>query len=135
MSLIQRAERYFEFEALGTNWRTEILAGITTFLTMSYIVFVNPSILREAGMPVTGVGAATCVAAARRQPDDGARRALPRRACYPIGLAAGMGINAYFTCTVVPGIPPDRLAGLHSDRTLRAALRLPGLGGLAESHS
>ena len=129
MSLIQRAERYFEFEALGTNWRTEILAGITTFLTMSYIVFVNPSILREAGMPVTGVGAATCVAAALGSLMMG----LVAR--YPIGLAAGMGINAYFTCTVVPGIPPDRLAGLHSDRTLRAALRLPGLGGLAEYHS
>ena len=129
MSLIQRAERYFEFEALGTNWRTEILAGITTFLTMSYIVFVNPSILREAGMPVTGVGAATCVAAAI------GNLMMGLVARYPIGLAAGMGINAYFTYTVVPGIPPDRFAGLHSDRTLRAALRLPGLGGLAESHS
>ena len=117
MSLIQRAERYFEFEALGTNWRTEILAGITTFLTMSYIVFVNPSILREAGMPVT------CVAAALGSLMMG----LVVR--YPIGLAAGMGINAYFTCTVVPGIPPDRLAGLHSDRTLRAALRLSGSAG------
>lgn len=58
MRLIRRAERYFEFEVLGTNWRTEILVGINCFLTMSYIVFVNTAILREAGMPVTGVGAA-----------------------------------------------------------------------------
>ena len=58
MRLIRRAERYFEFEVLGRNWRTEILVVINSFLTMSYIVFVNPAILGEAGMPVTGVGAA-----------------------------------------------------------------------------
>ena len=46
-----RLERYFEFDRLHTNWRTEILAGATTFVTMAYIVFVNPSILREANMP------------------------------------------------------------------------------------
>jgi xanthine/uracil/vitamin C permease (AzgA family) len=43
-------ERYFEFKRLGTNWKTEILAGATTFVTMAYIVFVNPSVLRETGM-------------------------------------------------------------------------------------
>lgn len=47
---IARAERYFGFEALGTTWRTEFLAGITTFMTMAYIIFVNPSILHQAGM-------------------------------------------------------------------------------------
>jgi AGZA family xanthine/uracil permease-like MFS transporter len=57
--LIARAERYFEFASLGTTWRTEILAGITTFMTMAYIVFVNPSILHEAGMPIAAVTAAT----------------------------------------------------------------------------
>ncbi len=98
MSLIRKAERYFEFEALGTNWRTEILAGVTTFLTMSYIVFVNPAILRDAGMPVTGVGVATCVAAALGSLMMG----LVAR--YPIALAPGMGINAYFTYTVVLGM-------------------------------
>ena len=98
MSLIQRAEQYFEFEALGTTWRTEVVAGLTTFLTMSYIVFVNPAILREAGMPVTGVGAATCVAAALGSLMMG----LVAR--YPIGLAPSMGINAYFTYTVVLGM-------------------------------
>lgn len=98
MSLIQKAERYFEFEALGTNWRTEILAGVTTFLTMSYIVFVNPAVLRDAGMPVTGVGVATCVAAALGSLMMGIV------ARYPIALAPGMGINAYFTYTVVLGM-------------------------------
>ena len=51
-------ERYFEFQRLNTNWKTEILAGITTFVTMAYIVFVNPSILKDAGMPVAAVFAA-----------------------------------------------------------------------------
>ena len=64
MRLIERVERYFEFAALGTTWKTELLAGITTFLTMAYIIFVNPSILHEAGMPAAGVTAATCLAAA-----------------------------------------------------------------------
>ena len=62
--LISRAEGYFEFAALGTNWKTECLAGLTTFMTMAYIIFVNPAILHEAGMPIAGVTAATCLAAA-----------------------------------------------------------------------
>src|ERR1700678_947106 len=57
-------ERYFEFKRLNTTWKTEILAGFTTFITMAYIVFVNPSILKDAGMPVPAVFAATCLAAA-----------------------------------------------------------------------
>ena len=51
-SLIRRAEIYFDFATLNTNWRTEILAGFTTFMTMAYIVFVNPAILHETGMPL-----------------------------------------------------------------------------------
>src|SRR5450631_2516600 len=93
-----RLERYFEFERLGTNWRTEILAGVTTFVTMAYIVFVNPSILREAGMPFKAVVAATCFCAAFGSILMGA---LAR---YPIALAPGMGLNAYFTYTVVKGM-------------------------------
>jgi AGZA family xanthine/uracil permease-like MFS transporter len=54
-----RLERYFEFQRLGTNWKTEILAGVTTFMTMAYIVFVNPSILHDAGMLLAGVTSAT----------------------------------------------------------------------------
>jgi adenine/guanine/hypoxanthine permease len=93
-----RLERYFEFDRLGTNLRTEILAGLTTFVTMAYIVFVNPSILHEAGMPFKAVVAATCFCAAFGSIAMGAF------ARYPIALAPGMGLNAYFTYTVVKGM-------------------------------
>jgi adenine/guanine/hypoxanthine permease len=93
-----RLERYFEFDRLGTNWKTEILAGATTFVTMAYIVFVNPSILREAGMPFKAVVAATCLCAAFGSIVMGIF------ARYPIALAPGMGLNAYFTYTVVKGM-------------------------------
>jgi len=96
--MIARLERYFEFERLGTNWKTEILAGTTTFVTMAYIVFVNPSILRETGMPFQAVVAATCLCAAFGSILMGAV------ARYPIALAPGMGLNAYFTYTVVAGM-------------------------------
>lgn len=99
--LIARAERYFEFEALRTSWRTEILAGVTTFVTMAYIIFVNPSILHEAGMPAAAVTAATCLAAAVGSLLMGAF------ARYPIALAPGMGLNAYFTYSVVKGMGVD----------------------------
>jgi adenine/guanine/hypoxanthine permease len=101
MRLIARAERYFEFAALGTDWKTELLAGVTTFMTMAYIIFVNPSILREAGMPAAGVTAATCLAAAVGSVLMGAF------ARYPIALAPGMGLNAYFTYSVVKGMGVD----------------------------
>ena len=91
-------ERYFEFAALNANWRTELLAGFTTFMTMAYIVFVNPAILHEAGMPLAAVTAATCLAAAVGSVLMGAL------AKYPIALAPGMGLNAYFTYTVVKGM-------------------------------
>jgi AGZA family xanthine/uracil permease-like MFS transporter len=91
-------ERYFEFQRLKTNWQTEILAGFTTFLTMAYIVFVNPSILHDAGMPVAGVFAATCISAAFGTILMGVV------ARYPLALAPGMGLNAYFTYTVVKGM-------------------------------
>src|SRR5579864_4488951 len=96
-----RLERYFEFQRLGTNWKTEILAGVTTFMTMAYIVFVNPSILHDAGMPLAGVTAATCLSAAFASILMGAV------ARYPLALAPGMGLNAYFTYSVVKamGVP------------------------------
>jgi adenine/guanine/hypoxanthine permease len=93
-----RLEHYFEFASLGTGWRTEILAGFTTFITMAYIIFVNPSILSEAGMPFAGVVAATCLSAAFGSIMMGAF------ARYPIALAPGMGLNAYLTYTVVKGL-------------------------------
>src|SRR5579871_3458717 len=97
MSFRRRLEHYFDFKKLGTDWKTEILAGLTTFVTMAYIVFVNPSILHEAGMPLAAVTAATCISAAIGSILMGA---LAR---YPIALAPGMGLNAYFTYTVVKG--------------------------------
>ncbi|MFN7934142.1 MAG: NCS2 family permease [Bryobacteraceae bacterium] len=98
MSLAARLERYFEFDRLQSNWRTEILAGCTTFMTMAYIIFVNPAILADAGMPVAAVTVATCLAAALGSILMGA---LAR---YPIALAPGMGLNAYFTYAVVKGM-------------------------------
>ena len=94
----ERLERYFEFQTLGTDWKTETLAGLTTFMTMAYIVFVNPSILREAGMPIAAVTAATCLSAAFGSIMMGVI------ARYPIALAPGMGLNAYFTYSVVKGM-------------------------------
>ena len=61
---MQFLERYFKLKDNGTNVRTELLAGLTTFLTMAYIIFVNPSILGDAGMPKDAVFVATCLAAA-----------------------------------------------------------------------
>jgi len=98
---VERAEQYFEFAALNTSWKTELLAGLTTFMTMAYIVFVNPAILHDAGMPVAGVTAATCLAAAVGSILMGAF------ARYPIALAPGMGLNAYFTYSVVKGMGVD----------------------------
>src|SRR6516165_6045644 len=92
--MLKRLERYFEFTHLGTNWRTEILAGVTTFLTMAYIVLVNPAILASAGVPLPAVTAATCLSAAFGSILMGVI------ARYPIALAPGMGLNAYFTYTV-----------------------------------
>ena len=92
--MLRPLEKYFEFEHLGTNWRTEILAGVTTFLTMAYIVLVNPAILADAGVPLPAVTAATCLSAAFGSILMGVI------ARYPIALAPGMGLNAYFTYTV-----------------------------------
>jgi adenine/guanine/hypoxanthine permease len=93
-----RLEQYFQFREPGTNWRTEILAGCTTFVTMAYIIFVNPAILHETGMPLAAVVAATCLCAGFGSVLMGV---LAR---YPIALAPGMGLNAYFTYSVVKGL-------------------------------
>jgi adenine/guanine/hypoxanthine permease len=94
-------DRYFGLKAHGTTVRTELLAGLTTFLTMAYIVVVNPVILGAAGMPVAGVAAATCFAAAFGS------ILMGLVSNYPLALAPGMGLNAYFTFTVVKsmGLP------------------------------
>jgi adenine/guanine/hypoxanthine permease len=97
-SVVRNLEQYFGFAAHATNWRTEILAGLTTFITMAYIIFVNPAILSETGMPLAAVTAATCLCAAFGSILMGAF------ANYPLALAPGMGLNAYFTYTVVKGM-------------------------------
>ena len=91
-------ERYFRLAAHQSSVRTELLAGLTTFLTMAYIVVVNPVILGEAGLPVAGVAAATCLAAGF------ASILMGLVSNYPLALAPGMGLNAYFTFTVVKGM-------------------------------
>ncbi len=88
-------ERLFGLSELGTNVRREILAGVTTFLTMAYIIFVNPDILSATGMEFGAVFVATCLAAALGSAFMGLY------ANYPIALAPGMGLNAYFAFTVV----------------------------------
>jgi AGZA family xanthine/uracil permease-like MFS transporter len=90
-------ERQFKLAQNGTNVRTELIAGITTFLTMVYIIFVNPSILAKAGMDTNAVFAATCIAAAV------STLVMAFYANYPIGLAPGMGLNAFFAFAVVLG--------------------------------
>jgi adenine/guanine/hypoxanthine permease len=96
--MISRLERYFGFAAHATNWRTEVIAGLTTFVTMAYIIFVNPSILAQTGMPIAAVTIATCLCAGIGSILMGAL------ANYPLALAPGMGLNAYFTYTVVKGM-------------------------------
>src|ERR1700727_3145966 len=96
--MLSYLERVFQIQERGSSWRTEILAGLTTFLTMAYIVFVNPAILSETGMPVPAVAAATCLSAAI------GCFLMGILANYPIALAPGMGLNAYFAYTVVKGM-------------------------------
>jgi len=91
-------KHYFKLEENGTDVRTELLAGLTTFLTMAYIVFVNPAILGDAGMPKDAVFVATCLAAAI------GTLIMGLYANYPMALAPGMGLNAYFAYTVVLGM-------------------------------
>ncbi|MEW6560097.1 MAG: NCS2 family permease [Pseudomonadota bacterium] len=88
----------FKLDAHGTDVRTEILAGVTTFLTMSYIIFVNPDILSTTGMDKSAVFVATCLAAAL------GTFIMAFVANWPIGLAPGMGLNAFFAFTVVKGM-------------------------------
>ena len=88
-------ERLFRLQQHGTSVRTEVLAGLTTFLTMSYIVFVNPEILGSTGMDPGAVFVATCLAAALGS------LVMALVANFPVGMAPGMGLNAFFAFTVV----------------------------------
>ena len=95
---MQFLEKFFKLKDNGTDVRTELIAGLTTFLTMAYIIFVNPAILGDAGMPKDSVFVATCIAAAV------GTLIMACYANYPIALAPGMGLNAYFAYTVVKGM-------------------------------
>ena len=91
-------EKLFKLKEAGSDVRTEVVAGITTFLTMAYIIFVNPAILGDAGLPKEAVFVATCLAAAL------GTAIMALYANYPIGMAPGMGLNAYFAYAVVLGM-------------------------------
>ena len=91
-------ERLFRLSDHGTSVRTELLAGLTTFLTMAYIVFINPSILAEAGMDRGAVFVATCLAAALGS------LIMGLWANWPVAMAPGMGLNAYFAYAMVQGL-------------------------------
>ena len=88
-------EAFFDTKTHNTNIQTEIVAGITTFITMAYIIFVNPQIMEASGMDKGAIFVGTCLAAAI------ACLVMGIFANWPIGLAPGMGLNAFFTYTVV----------------------------------
>jgi AGZA family xanthine/uracil permease-like MFS transporter len=96
-AMIKRIENYFELEKNGTNVKTEVLAGIATFLMMAYIIVVNPGILSRTGMPFSGVLFATVMVSALSSIAMGLYSNLP------YSLAPGMGINAFFTFSIVLG--------------------------------
>ena len=89
--------RFFHFQQNNTDLRTEIVAGATTFMTMAYIIFVNPRILAAAGLPLNATIAATCIAAAIPT------IAMGLYARYPFALASGMGLNAFLAYDLVQG--------------------------------
>jgi adenine/guanine/hypoxanthine permease len=88
-------DRWFKLSAHGTSVKTELVAGLTTFITMAYIIFVNPNIMAASGMDAGAVFVATCIGAAI------ATLFMGLYANWPVGLAPGMGLNAFFAFTVV----------------------------------
>ena len=107
-------ESRFKLRERNTDIQTEIIAGVTTFMTMAYIIFVNPDLLSAAGMPFDALMVSTCLAAAF------ATFLMAFLANYPIALASGMGLNAFFAFTVVLGM------GL-SWQTVLAAVFIEGI--------
>ncbi len=117
-------EQWFKLSARGTSVATEVRAGVVTFLTMSYILFVNPQILSQAGLPANDVAVATALAAAA------ATLVMGLVADYPFALAPGMGLNAYFTFGVVGamGVPwPVALAAVFVEGVLFLLLAATGV--------
>ncbi|CCV64881.1 Xanthine/uracil/vitamin C permease [Alteracholeplasma palmae J233] len=95
MSFIEKIKSFFQFEKRGTNFKKETLGGLVTFLAMSYILAVNPTMIGNAGVPLGGAFIATAVGAAI------ATIIMAFTANYPVALAPGMGVNAFFTYTIV----------------------------------
>src|SRR5437016_9698931 len=95
--------RLFRFSENHTNARTEVVAGVTTFLTMAYIIFIQPAVLSgkmfgaETGMDFGSVTTATCLSAAL------ATMIMAVYARYPIAQAPGMGVNFFFVFSAIPG--------------------------------
>ena len=90
-----KLEQFFAIEAHQTSLQKEVLAGVTTFITMAYIIFVNPQMMAQSGMDHGAIFVGTCLAAAF------ACLFMGLYANWPVGLAPGMGLNAFFTYTVV----------------------------------
>lgn len=105
-SVIHPKGDYFNLKGMGTSVRTEIVAGLTTFFTMAYIIFVNPPMLADAGMNPNAVLIATCLAAAI------GTIAMALLANYPFALASGMGLNAFFAYTICGQMDYSWQAGL-----------------------
>jgi adenine/guanine/hypoxanthine permease len=117
----------FKLHENGTDVRTELVAGLTTFLTMAYIIFVNPSILGSAGMPKESVFVATCLVSAL------GTAVMGLYANYPIAMAPGMGLNAYFAFAVVLGMGiawPAALGAVFISGCLFILVTVLGLRGL-----
>jgi len=91
-------EKKFQLSKNGTDTKTEIIAGFTTFMTMAYIIFVNPTILSDAGMPWNGVFIATIMGIVL------GTVCMALLTNYPFALASGMGLNAFFAYSVVLGM-------------------------------
>ena len=116
--------KYFEFSKFGTSMRTEIIAGVTTFLAMAYILIVNPLVLGDAGMEAGAVFTATAIAAII------GTLVMGLYAKYPIALAPGMGLNAFFAYTVVLGMGvawEQALAGVFVSGILFLILAVTGV--------
>ena len=120
----QWLESTFKLRELGTTARTELIAGITTFLTMAYIIVVNPQILSQAGVPVHGATFATVMVAGLSSILMGLVANLP------IALAPGMGLNAFFTFTLVLGMGltwQQALGAIFLSGVVFVIISLPGL--------
>ena len=125
MGIEKLLDEYFEISKRGSTVGREIIAGLTTFMTMAYILFVNPQILSAAGMPPEGVAAATAAGAAV------ATLLMGLYAKAPFALAPGMGLNSYFAFTVVPLISAILAAkGLEGHEAWQVALAAVFIEGI-----